>query len=602
MENAAGTLGALRADVVESEANLLAALLTSARGHPHRLALRDSGSRTELTWSGYAERVAVLAAGLAGLGCGRGDRIALLVSNRPEWQISDMAALAVGAVPFSLYTNVPAAHMLEHLTQSGARLLVAEEGLLQRSGLTTFAEVEDIVVIGAGSPAPAPGPPRHDWSELGRSAPPVDLADLERRISPDDVATLIFTSGTTGRAKQVRLSHRNAVAVASAMAATAGLARPDAGRLVSYLPHAHVVDRLVGHYVPTVTAATVTTVADARTVFDHLPAIRPTLFTSVPRLWERLRAQLESRIDDDPAGLRAAYDRSRANLTEVRARAPRATSAVAPPSSDAAAWRALRHEIGLGDSTWTITGSAPLSQGTHDFFEAIGLPLHDCWGLSESTSLATVNVPGHRLIGTVGRALPGTELRIADDGEVLLRGFNVMLGYRDDPDADARAFTPDGWFRTGDLGELDDGYLRLIGRKKEILVTEGGENVAPVRVEAALVDSSPLISQACVVGDARPSLAALLVVDGPAAQRYAADELADAVSEAVGRVNEKLTRPERIRRYTLVTAPFTFETGELTPTLKLRRDAVTEKYADLIESLYDGTGGGHDVSHHAPGN
>lgn len=542
---------------------LLSAFVNTVAVRTSDLALRSANGSVEHTWTEYADVVARRAAGLRALGVLRGDRVAIMIGNDPQWQITDLAVLYAGAVPFSLYTNVPPDQTREHLADSGSSILVVEPRLLDLLTQRDLAGVAAVIVLDDDShpenqyPAKVGTIPVIRQDALDSLAAPLDLKSESAQCRPDDIATLIFTSGTTGRAKQVQLSHANVQFVAEQIAAVSDMNAQDPGRVISYLPHAHIVDRLIGHYLPIITGATVTTLRDARTVFAHLPDIRPTFFTSVPRLWEALRTQLEERFGgiDRQVGVDEA--------TELRA------------------------ELGLADCRWLVTGSAPLSAGTHKFFERLGLSLHDVWGLSETVAVATINTPSANRVGTVGRALPGTELKLDYDGEVLLRGPHITTGYRDNEQANATSFTPDGWYRTGDVGHLDEGWLTLIGRKKELIITQGGENIAPTRIEGVLTDASALISQACVVGEGYPYVAALLTVDAARSQhRLSAEALTEAINDAVEHANTKLSRSERVRAFAILDEPFSVENGQLTPTLKLRRERIVQKYSTLVEGIY----------------
>lgn len=506
--------------------------------HPATIALRSIDGRVNWTWAEYDHRARRLAAGLSALGVGPGDTVALLMSNRPEWQLTDLAALMTGATPFSLYVTAPFEESMTLARRAGARVLVADPWLVDEQKHPSDIQVVLTEPDGSGRPTIA----------ALSTVPDVDIASL----SPADAATLIFTSGTTGKPKIVELSHRAVIFVARALDAVVPL---DGGRTVSYLPHAHIVDRIVGHYLGLVAGATVTNVHAPTPIFDALPQVRPTIFTSVPRLWQRLEKTL--RKADATADIRA--------------------------------------EVGLDAAQWLITGSAPLPRATHEFFADRGMPLHDLWGLSETAALATISRPGEHRIGTVGRALPGTRIRLAADGEILVHGPHLANGYRNDPVATAEAFDADGWFHTGDIGEFYADELAIIDRKKDIIISAGGENMSPAYIESVL-SSSPLIEQAVVIGDGKPFNVALIVPNfdllaeqgfNGSPERVARDQrIVELIAQAVEDANESLSKAERIRHHALVSTPFTTQGGELTQTLKLRRRTVGEKHADVIAELY----------------
>lgn len=550
-------------------------------------ALRSSDGRVDLTWAEYAAIADRIAAGLAHLGVGRGDTVALLIGNRPEWQLTDTGVLVAGATPFSLYTSAPAEQNADLLARSGAKVMVADAELLE--GLTPPEGVH-IVEVGG------PGVDRTSFEQLqtmgdsGYCPPPVE---------PDDLATLIFTSGTTGPPKGVELTHASILFMVDVFDSVQPLR---GGRTVSYLPHAHVVDRIVGHYFGIVGGSSVTTVDRPAAIFDELPGVRPTLFTSVPRIWQRLHAgivaEIRGRSEKESANILGAIAEAQ-DAVEMRLKdepVPKELSARVV-EADRRWFGPLRRSVGLDEVGWFITGSAPLPRATHIFFAAIGMPLHDLWGLSETVAVATMSVPGDHHIGTVGCAVPGTEVRLAEDREVLIRGPHLARGYKDDPEATARAFDVDGWFHSGDIGEWRGDQLAIVDRKKEIMISAGGENMSPARIESVIADVSPLIASVVIVGDGRAFNVALIVpdfvevaeslgVNGPPEVVVEDPLVMSTFAHVVDTANERLSRAERVRRHVLLTAPWSTERGEVTPTLKLRRKVVESNHAEAINQLY----------------
>jgi long-subunit acyl-CoA synthetase (AMP-forming) len=342
--------------------------------------------------------------------------------------------------------------------------------------------------------------------------------------------------------------------------------------LVSYLPCAHLADRIFSHYASIVSGATVTCVPDPARIAEALPDARPTGFLGVPRVWEKLKAGLEAQGVSDPA--------------------------VMPEPARAA----LRARLGLNDADWLGSGAAPIAPEVLEYFMALGLPIAEGWAMSETAAAGAMNPPDAVRVGTVGRPVPGIELSLAEDGELLLRGPNVMLGYRGDPHKTAEAIDPDGWLHTGDIAEIDaDGYVRIVDRKKELIINSGGKNMSPANIEQRLKAASPLIGQACAIGDRRPYNVALIVLDPDAAAahpgargllaRSLAELAADpgirtAVAAGVAEANTHLSRIEQIKRFAVLAADWSPSTGELTPTLKLKRRVITEKYAAEIDALY----------------
>jgi long-subunit acyl-CoA synthetase (AMP-forming) len=520
----------------------------TAAQHPEREALRIRGGETAITWGEYARRVQGLAAGLAGLGLKRGDTLALMLVNRPEFHLVDTAALHLGAVPFSLYNSSSPEQLAYLLSDAAPRIVVTEEAFadLVHRASAACPSVEHVFVVDG-----EPGLERIDSA----GERDFDLGAASRAVEPDDLLTLIYTSGTTGPPKGVQITHANFLAELRAFQGVYDIRR---GRLVSYFPMAHVAERVVSHYNAIAYGHTVTCCPDPRQVTAYLPEVRPTFFFAVPRIWEKLKAGLEEELGGPP-------------------RDPQVAAAV-------------RQRLGLDRVEQVLTGAAPSAVEVLEFFQALGIEILEVWGLSETTGLATANPPGQARFGTVGPAAAGVEVRLADDGEVLVRGGIVTPGYRNDPQRTAEAIDEDGWFRTGDLGSVDgDGYLRIVDRKKELIVNASGENVSPANVEALLKSSSTLIGQACVVGDRRSYVAALIVPDPAAVAALPLpdrDRLAAEIAAAVERANARLSRPEQVKRFRVLDCDWPPGGDELTPTLKLKRRPIAAKYADEIEALY----------------
>jgi long-subunit acyl-CoA synthetase (AMP-forming) len=344
------------------------------------------------------------------------------------------------------------------------------------------------------------------------------------------------------------------------------------GRIVSFLPAAHIADRWSAHYSPMGHGATITTCPDPTQVMAAVVATRPTVFGGVPRVWEKLKTALESQVGPDPSGL----------PDEVKAD--------------------IRDKLGFAEVEWFVSGAAPIPTAVLEFFLALGVPICELWGMSETTAVATVNPREDIRVGTVGPPLPGVEVKLAEDGEVLVRGGNVMKGYRNMPEKTAETMLEDGWLATGDVGELDaDGYLRIVDRKKELIINAAGKNMSPANIEAALKSASPLIGQACVIGDRRPYNVALLVLDPDASAEFAerndldagalgalssTETLIAAVAEGVRAANERLSRVEQIKKFKILEEDWLPGGDELTPTMKLKRKPIAEKYFEEIGALY----------------
>ncbi|MCK9249904.1 MAG: AMP-dependent synthetase/ligase [Solirubrobacteraceae bacterium] len=525
-------------------------LLRTAAEHGGRPALRTLDGTTAWTWAAYADRARASAAALAGLGVGRGDTVALWLTNRPEFHAIDAGAALLGAAPFSIYATFTAEQAEHVVGDAGSRILVTEPQFLERAlavrdgGRTALERV--VLVDGAHDDALA-------WdAALDASPAGFDVDAAAAAVEPDDLVTLIYTSGTTGPPKGVELTHGNVVAQIAALTEAVPLEREQAA--ISWLPMAHVAERMCTHYIPMALAWQVTCQPDPREIASTLAAVRPEFFFSPPRLWQKLRSAIVARMGDspDPAVALAAV-----GLDRVRA---------------------------------SLVGAAPCSPDVIAFWNGLGLPLCEVYGLSETTAVATVDDPRDPRLGTVGRAVPGVEVVLSDDGEVLVRGPVIMRGYRNLPDKTAEEIDPDGWLRTGDVGEIDDdGYLRIVDRMKELIINAAGKNMSPANIEATVKSASPLIGNVCCVGDARPYNVALITLDPDARPAFAGRE-DDEIAAAVERANERLARVEQIKRFHVLDEDWVPGGVELTPTMKLKRKPIAEAYAAEIEALYAAKG------------
>jgi long-chain acyl-CoA synthetase len=414
-------------------------------------------------------------------------------------------------------------------------------------------------------------------------------------VGPDDLLTLIYTSGTTGPPKGVQLTHANLLSAMRGFDDV--IAFPDEGRVVSWLPMAHIAERACSHYLPMVLGFSTTCCQDPRQVVAYLPEVRPTWFFAVPRIWEKLKAAIE-------AGVEAEQDAERKKATQwaldVGLRKVRAEQAGEEVSdelreehakADALVLSKIRERLGLDQVESVNVGAAPTPREVIEFFHAIGVPLAELWGMSETCGYGTCNPPDKIKIGTVGPVSPGAEIKLADDGEVLIRGPVIMAGYRNQEEKTRETIDPDGWLHTGDVGEFDeDGYLKIVDRKKELIINAAGKNMSPANIEAKVKASSPLIGQAIAIGDMRPYNVALITLDPDVApafiQQNGEEAVATEIERGVAAANEQLARVEQIKRFKVL--PVEWEAGgeELTPTMKLKRKPISEKYAAEIEELY----------------
>jgi len=577
--------------------------LTAAE-RSQQVALRTIGDGLSITYGEYAERVRRLAGGLHALGVRRGDTVAFMLTNRPEFHLIDAAAMHLGAAPFSIYNTSSPEQIAYLLGDAGNRVFVLERGFRDRAleAMRSAGSVEHLVVIDGAS---GDGLSLEDL-EGAPSPEGFDFDETWRAVQPDDLLTLIYTSGTTGPPKGVELTHANEMAECRGIDA---VSRPRAGgSVVSFLPHAHIADRGLSHYGAMVWGTTVTCCPEVTQVFAHVADAHPTFFGSVPRLWEKLKAALEAGIDAEPDEAKRAAVKQAIDVGLRKVRLEQSGEPVpeelraAYDQAEQAVFSKMRARLGLERCERYMIGAAPAPLEVLEFFAAIGIPICEVWGMSELTSVATL-VPQDKLkLGTVGPAIPGVEVRLADDGEVLARGETVMAGYRNQPERTAETIDSDGWLHSGDIGTLDeDGFLRIIDRKKELIINAAGKNMSPANIEQHLKSSSPLIGQAVAIGDRRPYNVALIVLDPDVAAAFAAERgLADAsleamsgeqavldeVATAVERANSHLSRVEQIKRFKVLPCDWPPAGDELTPTMKLKRRPIAEKYAAEIEALY----------------
>ncbi len=576
--------------------------LTAAK-NADRVALRTIGDTISITFAEYSERVRQLAGGLHALGVRRGDTVAFMLTNRPEFHLLDTAAIHLGAIPFSVYNTSSPEQIAFLLADAGNRVMVAEAAFLDRlrPAIERTDSVEHLILLDGATPGSI------TLTELEEAAAESEL-DFEaawRAVGPQDLLTLIYTSGTTGPPKGVQLTHANEMAECRGVDA---VGRPRPGSVVSFLPLAHIADRGLSHYGQMVWGHTLTCCPDLTKVFAAVADCHPTFFGAVPRVWEKLKAALEAGITGDGDEARRA---ATVQAIELAMRKVRAEQRGEPVSDElrAACARAedevfskIRATLGLERCEWYMIGAAPAPLEVLEFFAAIGIPICEVWGMSELASIATLVPPDHVRLGTVGPPIPGVQIRLAGDGEILVRGETVMAGYRNQPEKTAEAIDADGWLRTGDIGERGaDGYFRIIDRKKELIINAAGKNMSPANIEQQLKQGSPLIGQAIAIGDRRPYNVALIVLDPDASAAFARERglsdgspaamagepaVLDEVAAGLARANSHLSRVEQIKRFKVLPCDWPPAGDELTPTMKLRRKSVHEKYAAEIEALY----------------
>lgn len=581
------------------------AFQTTAQTCADTIALRTKGDAFSCTWAEYAERVERMAAGLAALGVGKGDTVGLMLTNRPEFHVADAAAMHLGATAFSIYNTYTPDQIDFLLQDAGNRVAITEQAFLDRFKAVRGGDhaLEHVVVVdGEG------GDGVSTLEEVAASGEPdFDFEASWRAVEPDDVLTLIYTSGTTGPPKGVQITHANICELIRSYDQVIGF--EEGGRVVSYLPMAHVAERNVSHYLGMLCGFTVTCCPDPREIAQYLPEVHPTWFFGVPRIFEKVKAGLEAMLAGLPEGeqkdgLQGALALSLERVKLIQADAPVPDDMEARYQQiDADVLSNIRAMLGFDQLNAINVGAAPTPPEVIEFFHALGIPLAEIWGMSETTGGGCINPPERIRIGTVGPPAPGIEIKLADDGEVLIRGPVIMAGYRNQPEKTRESFTDDGYLMTGDIGEFDEaGYLKIVDRKKELIIGASGKNMSPANIEAKLKTAGPLIGQAVAIGDARPYNVALLTLDPDAlpalagelgveadAQALAADErVLERVAAEVEAANEQMARVEQIKKFKLLAEEWAPGGDELTPTMKLKRKPISEKYGDEIEALYSG--------------
>ena len=579
--------------------------LTTVAEHPEQVALRwktADGGWGEWTYAEYADLVARATTGLAGLGVSKGDRVVLMLRNRPEFHVLDLAVAMLGATPISIY-NSSSPEQVQYLTaHCGASVAIAEDlGFLERflkvrSELPTIREM--VVLEDPDGMAPE-DVLRYDALLASQ---PADLDALARQVSPEDLATVIYTSGTTGPPKGVMLSHANICWTIESYMPLLQI-EPVGFRVVSYLPMAHIAERMSSHYLGLAGGYEVTTCPNPGDIAAYARDVHPQIMFGVPRVWEKIYAGVQGALAAD-ADRKAKFDEAVAAAIPLRLKATR--SPLTPEEQqtldflDEVAFKGVRELIGLDQLTFAVSGAAPIPPEMLEWFVGIGIPMSEIYGMSENTGPLTWD-PYEIKPGTVGRAMPGSEVKLAEDGEVIARGGHIFQGYLKDPEKTADALDEDGWLHTGDIGEMDEeGFLRIVDRKKELIITAGGKNISPANLEAAL-KMVPLVGQACAIGDKRPFVSALVVLDADVAPAWAKSRGIDAtdlatlaehsevvaeIERGVAEVMSQFNNAERVKKIRVMGEEWLPDSEELTPTSKLKRRGIHTKYEAEIEAIY----------------
>lgn len=583
-----------------------------------RIALRSKvlGLWASVTWREYAANVRRLANGLLALGLAKGDRVGLIGENRPEWLYADLAIQACGAVSAAIYATNSSEQCLYVLSHAEARFFFVENEEQLDKFLQIEREVphiERVFVMDTKGLRGFHHPKVMDLAELAALGDqyaarfPTALDERIDAIEPDDVALLIYTSGTTGPPKGAMLTHTNVLWTADSLG-KANVIRPDEETL-SFLPLSHIAQRMVSLYLPLYWGFTVNFCENTDTVLQDMREISPTLIFAVPRIWEKLHSGIELQMKEADFFKRAAYKlaldigRRYSETAEKHGRVPlllRAAYALARLS----VLHPLTRRIGLDRARFVISGAAPISPDVLRYFHSLGVPIREVYGQTEGSGPTTIHQGDRIKLGTVGPPLPGVEVRIADDGEILVKGNNVFKGYFKDPEATAQTLR-DGWLHSGDVGELDEeGFLRITDRKKDLFITAGGKNIAPQYIENKL-KFSPYINDAVVIGDGRRYITALIVIDEENVGHWAQtnkipyttytdlsqnDQVRQLIAAEVAKVNKTLAGPEQVKRFAILPVRLHQEDGDVTPTLKVKRQAVMTRFADLVAGLYSERG------------
>ncbi|WP_405064252.1 AMP-dependent synthetase/ligase [Kribbella sp. NBC_01505] len=584
---------------------------SNAAEHGDVMAIVDGERR--LTWAEYEREAQAIALVLLDLGIEPGDVVGLQLVNRAEHVLADVGAMLAGATPSSYYNTLAAEQLAYVAADSACKVCIVGMEFLPTwlAIKDSLPELRTLIVIGPG-PAPVGVLSFEVLTAAAAASLPERIGEVQEataKVQSDDPATIIYTSGTTGPPKGTIVTHAGICTVLQGILTrvTEDLGElPEPGRTqVSYLPLAHLAERMITHYLGTALISTVTYVRDLRTLADELPAIQPHIFLAVPRVWEKLLGAITERTVTEQSAVRRALLRKAIAIARRSGQARVGTGAgpglrFQHALFERLVYRRIRLALGLNELVVAVSGAAPIAKEVLMLFRGLGVTIVEAYGMTETSAVLTLNSLREPRLGTVGRALPGVELRLADDGELLARGRIISPGYLNRPDATADTFI-DGWLHTGDLGQIDaDGYLSIVGRKKELIINAAGKNISAANVEQALSSASELIGSVYVHGDNRPYLVALIALDPGwsqwcAGRKIAVTTPAEAaahpavraeIEQAVKAGNERLSRVEQVKRWTLLESLWGTDSGELTPTLKLKRSVVRDKYAHSLNTLY----------------
>ncbi|MGM0557865.1 MAG: AMP-dependent synthetase/ligase [Myxococcota bacterium] len=585
-----------------------------ARSRPDAPALREKqlGIWQQISWQTYYENCAAVGRMLWHLGIRRGDHISILSDNRPEWLYADIGAQGIQARSAGIYQTNPAEDVAYILNDSNSKIIFCEDQEQVDKAIEVKDDTEQVRHVIVFDPRGT-----RDYSDRrimtfsdfvakGRELLSDDPEWFDRKVDeldPDDVSMIIYTSGTTGPPKGAMISSRNALQTGREIIPMLGVTEDDT--ILSYLPLCHVAEKIFTLFMPLTAGCTVHFGESVYTVQSDLKEVSPTVFLGVPRIWEKVHAGVTLKMKDSSWLKRKTFDFWHARGERIAENRRHGKETIIDKVIFFFAWlfvfRALRERIGLARCRVPVTGAAPVSEHLIEWFHAIGVDILEGYGQTECAGVSHINRPQNVKLGTVGQTLPGIECRIDDDGEILVRGPNVFKGYLNKDEATEETITDEGWLRTGDIGEVDaDGFLSITGRKKQIIITAGGKNLSPEKIENAL-KTSPYIKEAVAIGDQRKFISALVQIDGDSVGDWASrrgiaytsfedltekEEVVELINKEVKKANEKLARVEQVREVRLFPKELHQDDGEVTATQKVKRSAVMEKYEDLIEDMY----------------
>ena len=583
-----------------------AKLFETARKYADRPAyhVKRGDAWVATSWQGYADEVKAAGKSLMALGFKPGGTVAILGFNRPEWVILDVAAMAVGGAAAGVYTTCSpeeVQYIVDHAESSVALVENANQWKKIRAQRDRLPKLKHVVAMKGAEELAAEGAMTwDDFMAKGKDVTDDDFFARVHALEPGGLATLIYTSGTTGPPKGVMLSHDNLSWTATALNGLIENSPDDCG--LSYLPLSHIAEQMLSIHGPITCGSSIYFAESLDKVSDNLKQVQPTVMFGVPRIWEKFHTGVSEKLAGATGVKKKLVDWTRrvaARKTELEMRGQKMGPflALQYKAVNKLVLSKLKPALGLGRARMCVSGAAPIAKEVLEFFTTLDIVIHEVYGQSEDTGPTTINLPGRTRLGTVGALIPGIEVKIAGDGEILVKGRNVFQGYFKEPEATREALV-DGWLHSGDLGEIKDGFLSITGRKKEIIITAGGKNIAPKNIEAGLKNSR-VVAEAVVIGDRRKYLTALIALDEEGVKGFLADkgvtdgapyhqnaEILAEVQKAVDEVNSTLAQVETVKKFTILSRNFTIEHGELTPTLKVKRKIVNQNFAGEIEAMY----------------